>query len=229
MRFATLAIVAGLSAMVSAQGLDDLPTCAQKCYEENTGDCSPLDIKCICGTKELIEGLSCCVKRTCDEASTERMLASQRVETTQSSFIAFSTGIFDWRSHSTKNCIAHRAWENRFMYTDCTAVTIQFAAKLCNANGVEVPTSPSCAASLASSTAAPTGSSTASASDEANSSAITSGASTAESASATASGAESAATGEATGSAAPTPTGGAAAMQPGLSFGVAVAGLLAAL
>jgi len=179
MRFATLAIVAGLSAMVSAQGLDDLPTCAQKCYEENTGDCSPLDIKCICGTKELIEGLSCCVKRTCDEASTE--------------------------------------------------LTIQFAAKLCNANGVEVPTSPSCAASLVSSTAAPTGSSTASASDEANSSAITSGASTAESASATASGAESAATGEATGSAAPTPTGGAAAMQPGLSFGVAVAGLLAAL
>ncbi|CAO2648900.1 Nn.00g098490.m01.CDS01 [Neocucurbitaria sp. VM-36] len=68
MRFSFIVALAAFSSTVLAQGLlDQIPKCAQTCFGNNLGTCGFADIGCICGNKEVINTVSCCVFATCSE------------------------------------------------------------------------------------------------------------------------------------------------------------------
>jgi hypothetical protein len=85
MRFATLGLVAALSALGAAQNLlDRLPKCAQSCYANNQGDCNAIDIACICGNSTLISGLSCCVFESCNPEEQKSRFPQRRAHSATS-------------------------------------------------------------------------------------------------------------------------------------------------
>ncbi|PNS17704.1 GPI-anchored CFEM domain protein [Sphaceloma murrayae] len=60
--------LAALATTATAQRVSfpGLPSCAGTCVTSDFGGCGPLDIKCICSNKSLIDGLACCVSTTCN-------------------------------------------------------------------------------------------------------------------------------------------------------------------
>ncbi|RVX72331.1 hypothetical protein B0A52_04536 [Exophiala mesophila] len=63
-----------LAALVSAQGTLELPTCAISCISDSLpADCGGAPA-CICGRASFIEGISCCIFTSCDEADSEKAL-----------------------------------------------------------------------------------------------------------------------------------------------------------
>ncbi|OAL53316.1 hypothetical protein IQ07DRAFT_585261 [Pyrenochaeta sp. DS3sAY3a] len=69
MRFSIVAAVAAFSSTVLAQNLlDQIPKCAQDCFGNSLGTCRTTDIACICGNKEVINSVSCCVFATCPQS-----------------------------------------------------------------------------------------------------------------------------------------------------------------
>jgi len=65
MKFSSVLLVAG-AALVAAQSLESLPTCAKDCASELLmgTDCG-MDPKCICSNKEFIENIRGCVAKAC--------------------------------------------------------------------------------------------------------------------------------------------------------------------
>ncbi|KAL5382592.1 hypothetical protein DPSP01_006429 [Paraphaeosphaeria sporulosa] len=67
MRFSNVAILFALSSCAVAQDiLGSLPRCGQNCFGNNFQGCQQFDYKCICGNKDLIAELSCCVSKNCN-------------------------------------------------------------------------------------------------------------------------------------------------------------------
>ncbi|KAI9739823.1 MAG: hypothetical protein M1834_006544 [Cirrosporium novae-zelandiae] len=52
----------------------DLPDCAASCVTDSFGDCSSLDVACICKLKSFISQISCCVLKACSTANVEKTL-----------------------------------------------------------------------------------------------------------------------------------------------------------
>ncbi|KAL4808547.1 hypothetical protein BDV18DRAFT_101382 [Aspergillus unguis] len=68
MKLQSLALtLAACLSSVTAQGMADLPACAQDCA---TGaipsECGLIDVECICATTAFIEDMSCCVAQSCE-------------------------------------------------------------------------------------------------------------------------------------------------------------------
>ncbi|KAF2200137.1 hypothetical protein GQ43DRAFT_473008 [Delitschia confertaspora ATCC 74209] len=67
MRFSSFATLAAFCSLALAQNpLSGLQPCARDCLTDDFGGCALLDVKCICGNKNLIDNLSCCVSKNCN-------------------------------------------------------------------------------------------------------------------------------------------------------------------
>ncbi|KAF2212536.1 hypothetical protein CERZMDRAFT_105968 [Cercospora zeae-maydis SCOH1-5] len=67
-----LAGVALLASVALAQ-IPGLPSCAQGCIT-NYGGCNQVDVKCICTNQPLLETLSCCVSKNCDQTGIDAVI-----------------------------------------------------------------------------------------------------------------------------------------------------------
>ncbi|KAJ0420660.1 hypothetical protein BJY00DRAFT_283789, partial [Aspergillus carlsbadensis] len=66
LQYLAIALATCLSS-VSAQGMSDLPACAQDCAMGSIPDeCSGINIACICGTESFIADMACCVGKSCE-------------------------------------------------------------------------------------------------------------------------------------------------------------------
>ncbi|KAJ5157519.1 Cell wall protein TIR3 [Penicillium canariense] len=65
---------ATLLATVAAQGLGDLPTCAQSCATSSIPANCGLDIQCICADQSFLSDIACCVADKCSQADQETTL-----------------------------------------------------------------------------------------------------------------------------------------------------------
>ncbi|KAI5808435.1 proline-rich antigen [Pyronema omphalodes] len=75
MKFSVAIILAAVSAIVSAQGLGDLPPCAALCASGALGgmtQCSTTDFKCICSQKDFLTKITECVSKSCDKADQDK-------------------------------------------------------------------------------------------------------------------------------------------------------------
>ncbi|KAL3489179.1 hypothetical protein BJX62DRAFT_239399 [Aspergillus germanicus] len=68
MKLQSLAVVlATCLSSVAAQGMSDLPACAQDCAMGSIPEeCSGINIACICGTESFIADMACCVGKSCE-------------------------------------------------------------------------------------------------------------------------------------------------------------------
>ncbi|KAL2795850.1 hypothetical protein BJX66DRAFT_158699 [Aspergillus keveii] len=68
MKLQSLAVVLATSlSSVAAQGMSDLPACAQDCAMGSIPEeCSGINIACICGTESFIADMACCVGKSCE-------------------------------------------------------------------------------------------------------------------------------------------------------------------
>ncbi|EFY90934.1 CFEM domain protein, putative [Metarhizium acridum CQMa 102] len=65
--FVTLAVAVGFAAAQLPQ-LDKIPRCASYISGTNIAGCKPADIACVCGNKDFIGGISCCLQKDCSKA-----------------------------------------------------------------------------------------------------------------------------------------------------------------
>ncbi|OAX77125.1 hypothetical protein ACJ72_08580, partial [Emergomyces africanus] len=63
----SIAAVASLLTLVSAQGLGGLPDCAKACAGNAIPKECGLDVKCICTAEAFLTGITCCVAKSCNE------------------------------------------------------------------------------------------------------------------------------------------------------------------
>ncbi|KAL3445790.1 hypothetical protein BJX65DRAFT_142626 [Aspergillus insuetus] len=68
MKLQSLAVVLAIClSSVAAQGMSDLPACAQDCAMGSIPEeCSGINIACICGTESFIANMACCVGKSCE-------------------------------------------------------------------------------------------------------------------------------------------------------------------
>ncbi|KHN99953.1 Extracellular membrane protein, CFEM domain protein [Metarhizium album ARSEF 1941] len=71
-------ILAAAAAFAAAQldQLDKIPQCAQPCVSSaidgtNIAGCKAADIRCVCGNKDFIAGISCCLQKSCSPSEIE--------------------------------------------------------------------------------------------------------------------------------------------------------------
>ncbi|OJD13719.1 hypothetical protein AJ78_05851 [Emergomyces pasteurianus Ep9510] len=62
----SIAAVASLLALASAQGLGGLPDCAKNCAGSAIPQECGLDVKCICTAKTFLDAITCCVAKACN-------------------------------------------------------------------------------------------------------------------------------------------------------------------
>ncbi|KAL3455690.1 hypothetical protein BJX64DRAFT_271934 [Aspergillus heterothallicus] len=76
MKLQSLAIVlATCLSSAAAQGLSELPTCAQECATGSIPkECSLIDIECICGSESFIADMACCVGKSCESSDQDAAL-----------------------------------------------------------------------------------------------------------------------------------------------------------
>jgi len=70
MRFSFASIALLSFTAVLAQDVGDLPSCAQSCVGNSLSStgCGNINVQCICGSKQWIAGLSCCISKSCNTA-----------------------------------------------------------------------------------------------------------------------------------------------------------------
>ncbi|EAS31829.1 uncharacterized protein CIMG_07308 [Coccidioides immitis RS] len=71
---AAIVALAGLVAVTSAQGLGDLPECAQKCATKGIPKDCGIDAKCICTSASFLEAITCCVAQNCTPAEQQESI-----------------------------------------------------------------------------------------------------------------------------------------------------------
>ncbi|EFR01729.1 hypothetical protein MGYG_04730 [Nannizzia gypsea CBS 118893] len=64
MKFSAVA-VAALVSVAAAQGVSDLPKCAQQCASKGFPASCGADVKCVCTSESFLDAITCCVATTC--------------------------------------------------------------------------------------------------------------------------------------------------------------------
>ncbi|PGH28939.1 hypothetical protein GX50_08325 [[Emmonsia] crescens] len=71
----SIAAVASLLALASAQGLAGLPNCAKTCATSAIPqECGLVDIKCICTATSFINAITCCVASSCSKEDQQKTI-----------------------------------------------------------------------------------------------------------------------------------------------------------
>ncbi|KAF4123917.1 CFEM domain [Geosmithia morbida] len=77
--FLSLAAAAGV-AVAQLSSLSDLPSCAKPCASEYTTGgkvpgCSALDLGCICGKDDFVNGIACCLADACSVSDRDKAIS----------------------------------------------------------------------------------------------------------------------------------------------------------